>query len=153
MSYMPLEDFLQATNLTKQEIEEKTNLVSENENTFIFIKDGINLFLQKIENQLIAIQMNSKTLEPIFLEKTLQILTFLYEQLIAQSQTQDLVLQEENALLKDTLLELQEEAQKKDKLLAKKEEELEQKEEEIRFLKRKHQLMWGKIGNMGMIKE
>lgn len=153
MSHISLQDFIKATGIPEQDILENITPLENNQENYIPIRDGINLFLQRLEAQLIAIEMNTHVLEPIFLEKTIQILTFLYEQLLSQETTQDHSIQEENTLLKDTLLALQEEAQNKDKVITALENELQKKEEEIQFLKRKHQLMWGKVGNMGMIKE
>ncbi|STP12257.1 Uncharacterised protein [Helicobacter mustelae] len=151
MAQISLQEFLAATHLKEQEILESLTPTLIQDIPHIPIKKGIELFLQRIESQLVAMDMNSHVLEPMFFEQTLQALSFLYEKLLSQTQNEDVI--KENTLLKETLLSLQEEAQKKDQSLDLLLQEIKNRDEEIAFLKRKHQLMWGKIGNMGIIKE
>ena len=102
-----LDTFSNLTNIKEEEIDESL-VRSEGEDKYLAPQDAINLFLQKIGNQLLAIDMNANILEPIFLEKTIQILTSLYESLLKERTESSQASSEENTLLKDTLITLQE---------------------------------------------
>lgn len=149
---IPLDAFSNLTNIKEEEIEESL-VRSEGEDKYLAPQDAINLFLQKIGNQLLAIDMNANILEPIFLEKTIQILTSLYESLLKERTESSQASSEENTLLKDTLITLQEECQNYQSQIQDLQDKVRAQEEEIQFLQKKHQLMWGKVSNISNWKE
>lgn len=149
---IPLDAFSNLTNIKEEEIEESL-VRSEGDDKYLAPQDAINLFLQKIGNQLLAIDMNANILEPIFLEKTIQILTSLYESLLKERTESSQASSEENTLLKDTLITLQEECQNYQSQIQDLQDKVRAQEEEIQFLQKKHQLMWGKVSNISNWKE
>lgn len=149
---IPLDAFSNLTNIKEEEIDESL-VRSEGEDKYLAPQDAINLFLQKIGNQLLAIDMNANILEPIFLEKTIQILTSLYESLLKERTESSQASSEENTLLKDTLITLQEECQNYQNQIQDLQDKVRAQEEEIQFLQKKHQLMWGKVSNISNWKE
>ena len=149
---IPLDAFSNLTNIKEEEIDESL-VSSECEGKYLAPQDAINLFLQKIGNQLLAIDMNANILEPIFLEKTIQILTSLYESLLKERTESSQASSEENTLLKDTLITLQEECQNYQSQIQDLQDKVRAQEEEIQFLQKKHQLMWGKVSNISNWKE
>ena len=149
---IPLGAFSNLTNIKEEEIEESLVRI-EGEGKYLAPQDAINLFLQKIGNQLLAIDMNANILEPIFLEKTIQILTSLYESLLKERTESSQASSEENTLLKDTLITLQEECQNYQSQIQDLQDKVRAQEEEIQFLQKKHQLMWGKVSNISNWKE
>ena len=149
---IPLDAFSNLTNIKEEEIDESL-VRSESEGKYLAPQDAINLFLQKIGNQLLAIDMNANILEPIFLEKTIQILTSLYESLLKERTESSQASSEENTLLKDTLITLQEECQNYQSQIQDLQDKVRAQEEEIQFLQKKHQLMWGKVSNISNWKE
>ena len=149
---IPLDAFSKLTNIKEEEIDESL-VRSEGEDKYLAPQDAINLFLQKIGNQLLAIDMNANILEPIFLEKTIQILTSLYESLLKERTESSQASSEENTLLKDTLITLQEECQNYQSQIQDLQDKVRAQEEEIQFLQKKHQLMWGKVSNISNWKE
>ena len=149
---IPLDAFSNLTNIKEEEIDESL-VRSEGEDKYLAPQDAINLFLQKIGNQLLAIDMNANILEPIFLEKTIQILTSLYESLLKERTESSQASSEENTLLKDTLITLQEECQNYQSQIQDLQDKVRAQAEEIQFLQKKHQLMWGKVSNISNWKE
>lgn len=149
---IPLDAFSNLTNIKEEEIDESL-VRSEGEGKYLAPQDAINLFLQKIGNQLLAIDMNANILEPIFLEKTIQILTSLYESLLKERTESSQASSEENTLLKDTLITLQEECQNYQSQIQDLQDKVRAQAEEIQFLQKKHQLMWGKVSNISNWKE
>ncbi|RDU74160.1 hypothetical protein CQA57_02515 [Helicobacter anseris] len=147
-----LDHFSALTNITKEELDSK--LIHEySGEKFIHPIDAINIFLQKIDNQLLAIDMNGNILEPIFLEKTIQTITFFYETLLKNKTEASTDIIQENQLLKNTLVSLQEECQTYQLQIQNLQKEVDKKNEEIEFLQRKYKLMWGKVSNIGGIKD
>ncbi len=143
--------FFSLTNIQKEEIQEDCLKIIDQQ---IYLKpqDALHLFLKKIENLLLATAMNGNVLEPIFLEKTIQAITFFYESIRKDENHHISNLLQENQLLKNTLVSLQEECQNHHQQAQELQEEIKNKQEEINFLKKKHQLMWGKVSNMGIKK-
>lgn len=152
MSLIAFEDFHNLTGITKEEIDSNI-LKIRDAKEFIAPIDAINTFLKKIENQLLAIDMNGGILEPIFLERSIQAITFFYETLLKNKAENSSDMLGENQLLKDTLVALQEECQNYQNKIQELQKELLQKDEEIEFLNRKYKLMWGKVSNIGKLRE
>ncbi|MDU7693358.1 MAG: DUF3972 domain-containing protein [Helicobacter sp.] len=111
---------------------------------FLSAEGAISIFLQKIDQDLVDFEMQGQKIDPMFLEKTLKIMRTLYEKIIHSIEAQ--VTQAK--LLEDTFLSLQDEMTNlKDELKSLKNLLL-QKDKEIEFLRRKHELMWGKINSL-----
>ncbi|WP_104697995.1 MULTISPECIES: DUF3972 domain-containing protein [unclassified Helicobacter] len=152
MSLVAFEDFYNLTGISEEELD--LNILKiRNEKKYIEPTDAINLFLKKIENQLLAIDMNGGILEPIFLERSIQAITFFYEALLKNKIEGSSDTLGENQLLKNTLVSLQEECQSYQNKIQELQKELFQKNEEIEFLNRKYKLMWGKVSNIGGLKD
>lgn len=147
-----LNHFSNLTKITEEELDSKSIQEYDGEK-FIHPINAINIFLQKIENQLLAIDMNGSILEPIFLEKTLETITFFYETLLKNKTEISSNIEQENQLLKNTLVSLQEECQAYQHQIKILQKEIDKKNEDIEFLQRKYKLMWGKVSNISGIKD
>ena len=146
MTLISLEDFTQLTLIQEKEIDENLLQIHQNQK-YLDPTKALEIFLKKIENQLIAIDTNGHILEPLFLEQTIQIIVQLYDKILKNTQCSSHDVLEDNKILEDTILTLQEECQNYQNQISILEEKLKQKEEEVDFLNRKYKLMWGKLSN------
>ncbi len=141
-----LEEFLELTDINEDEIAKEV-LIIYDQKYYLKPKKALEIFLQKLENTLMATDINGAILKPLFLEQSIKSIVSIYEKIIQTTyhDTQDI--NDENTLLKDTNISLQEQCELYQSQIQALENTLAQKDEEIKFLKRKHKLMWGKISN------
>lgn len=141
-----LEEFINLTGINEDEIA-KEALIEHDQKTYLKPKKALEIFLQKLENTLMATDINGAILKPLFLEQSIKSIVLLYEKIIETTHHNTQDMNDENTLLKDTNISLQEQCEIYQSQIKALQNALIQKEEEIEFLKRKHKLMWGKVSN------
>lgn len=141
-----LEEFSALTGIQEDEIDPK-EIEIQDQKSYLKPKKALEIFLQKLENTLVAMDVNGTILRPLFLEQSIRGIVTLYEKIMQTTRNNTQGMGEENLLLRDTNLSLQEQCEIYQAQIKKLCDELEQKDEEIEFLKRKYKLMWGKISN------
>ncbi len=144
--HITLEEFSQITQIPQEEVDEQ-DLIADLIPKALTPKKALEIFLRRLENVLMAKNINSAILDPIFLEQSIAALSTLYERILQTTQDNTQNIHEENNLLKDTIYSLQEQCQIYENQVQDLESQLLQKDEEIAFLQRKHKLMWGRLSN------
>ncbi|WP_229303919.1 DUF3972 domain-containing protein [Helicobacter pylori] len=153
LAWLELEEFSRLSGLPKERILELVNLgkikskISHNK-LLIDASSGTNALIKKVENNLISMDMNGCSLEPVFVEKTINTILNCMIKSLALKMKRFQPLKNENMFLKDALISMQEVYEEDKKTIDLLRDELNQAREEIEFMKRKYRLMWGKVADM-----
>ncbi|GAA7919178.1 hypothetical protein BB419_04260 [Helicobacter pylori] len=156
LAWLELEEFSRLSGLPKERILELVNLgkikskISHNK-LLIDASSGTNALIKKVENNLISMDMNGRSLEPVFVEKTINTILNLHDKVIGAKDETISAFKNENIFLKDALISMQEVYEEDKKTIDLLRDELNQAREEIEFMKRKYRLMWGKVADMSSV--
>lgn len=113
LAWIELEEFSHLSGLPKERILELVNIgkikskISDNK-LLIDASSGTNALIKKVENNLISIDMNGRSLEPVFVEKTINTILNLHDKVIGAKDETISAFKNENMFLKDALISMQE---------------------------------------------
>lgn len=153
-TWMSLEEF---TKLSGLEEERVTKFVEEgvirsktqNDKLFIDASSGANALVKGVENNLVSADMSGNSLDPMFVEKTINTILGLHDKVVAAKDETISAFKNENNFLKDALISTQEVYEEDKKTIDTMRNELASAREEIEFMKKKYRLMWGKVTDFG----
>lgn len=156
LAWIELEEFSRLSGLPKERILELVNIGKikskiSNNKLLIDASSGTNALIKKVENNLISVDMNGRSLEPVFVEKTINTILNLHDKVIGAKDETISAFKNENMFLKDALISMQEVYEEDKKTIDLLRDELNQAREEIEFMKRKYCLMWGKVADMSSV--
>ncbi|WP_033773335.1 DUF3972 domain-containing protein [Helicobacter pylori] len=156
LAWLELEEFSHLSGLPKERILELVNIGKikskiSNNKLLIDASSGTNALIKKVENNLISMDMNGRSLEPVFVEKTINTILNLHDKVISAKDETISAFKNENMFLKDALISMQEVYEEDKKTIDLMRDELNKAREEIEFMKRKYRLMWGKVADMSSV--
>lgn len=153
-TWLSLEEF---TKLSGLEEERVTKFVEEgvirsktqNDKLFIDASSGANALVKGVENNLVSADMSGNSLDPMFVEKTINTILGLHDKVVVAKDETISAFKNENNFLKDALISTQEVYEEDKKTIDTMRNELASAREEIEFMKKKYRLMWGKVTDFG----
>ncbi|WP_104748463.1 DUF3972 domain-containing protein [Helicobacter cetorum] len=156
LAWVELAEFSNLSGLSKERVLELVNegkIQSKKSGSKLLVdaSSGTNALIKKVENNLVSMDMNGHSLEPMFVEKTINTILSLHDKVILAKDETIGAFKNENMFLKDALISMQEVYEEDKKTIDMMRNELEKAREEIEFMKRKYRLMWGKVSDMGSI--
>ncbi len=126
--------------ITRQEIEFK----EEDGVIYIDTEQGSKMLVPEAMKSL-AIDDGGDSINLDFIEKTISTILNLHEKVIASKDETVSVLKEENMFLKEALISVQEILEDERSNVRVLTEQLDNCQEELKFVKKKYKLMWGKV--------
>ncbi|AFI05543.1 DUF3972 domain-containing protein [Helicobacter cetorum] len=156
LAWLELEEFSHLSGLSKERILELVNAGKiqsrkSGDKLLIDASSGTNALIKKVENNLVSMDMNGHSLEPMFVEKTINTILSLHDKVVLAKDETISAFKNENMFLKDALISMQEVYEEDKKTIDMMRDELDKAREEIEFMKRKYRLMWGKVADMGSV--
>lgn len=153
-TWMSLEEFTKLSGLEEERVakfveEGVIRSKTQNDKLFIDASSGTNALIKGVENNLVSADMSGNSLDPMFVEKTINTILGLHDKVVAAKDETISAFKNENNFLKDALISTQEVYEEDKKTIDTMRNELANAREEIEFMKKKYRLMWGKVTDFG----
>lgn len=151
-TWILLDEFLKLSDLDRSKVQElidNKSIKSKQENGMIYVEanTSTSALIRKVESKIVSLDMNGKTLDPMFVEKTIATILGLHDKVISSKDETIAAVKNENTFLKEALVSMQEIYDDDKKTIEILREQLQRTQEEVEFVKRKYKLMWGRVSN------
>jgi hypothetical protein len=148
--WVTIKEFSQITGIDLETINkmiENNEIKSKEENGIIYIdsEHGTKFVVPNAIKALSTNAQNSETVNINFVEKTISTILNLHEKVVASKDESISVLKDENMFLKEALISVQEILEDERKNIRVLTEQLDTCQEDLKFVKKKYKLMWGKV--------
>ncbi|MDO7252627.1 DUF3972 domain-containing protein [Helicobacter cappadocius] len=153
-TWLSLKEFVKLSGIEEKKVLElidEGSIISKthNDTLFVDVSSGAQTIVKSVENNLVSADMSGNSLDPIFVEKTINTILGLHDKVISAKDETIGAFKNENIFLKDALISMQEVYDDDKKTIDTMRNELQKAREEIEFMKRKYRLMWGKVSGLG----
>ncbi|PAF54059.1 hypothetical protein BKH42_02275 [Helicobacter sp. 13S00482-2] len=152
-TWLSLKEFVKLSGIEEKRVLELINegaIISKTHKNTLFIdaSSGAQSIVKSVENNLVSADMSGNSLDPVFVEKTINTILGLHDKVISAKDETIGAFKNENIFLKDALISMQEVYDDDKKTIDTIRNELQKAREEIEFMKRKYRLMWGKVSGL-----
>lgn len=153
-TWLRLEEFVKLSGMEEQKVQkliQEGSIASRKKNNIVYVdaSSGAKTIVKNVENNLVSADMSGNSLDPMFVEKTINTILGLHDKVISAKDETIGAFKNENTFLKDALISMQEVYDDDKKTIDTMRVELQKAREEIDFMKRKYRLMWGRVSNLG----
>jgi hypothetical protein len=148
--WVTIKEFSQITGIDLETINkmiENKEIKSKEENGVMYIDSEYGTKFV-VPNAIKALSTNAQSNETVninFVEKTISTILNLHEKVVASKDESISVLKDENMFLKEALISVQEILEDERKNIRVLTEQLDTCQEDLKFVKKKYKLMWGKV--------
>ncbi|PAF43735.1 DUF3972 domain-containing protein [Helicobacter sp. 11S03491-1] len=152
-TWMSLEEFIKVSGIEEKkvlELIEEGSIQSKKHNHILLIdaSSGADAIIKRVENNLVSADMSGNTLDPMFVEKTINTILGLHDKVVMAKDETISAFKNENSFLKEALISTQEVYDEDKKIMEVMATQLQKAKEEIEFMQRKYRLMWGKVSSL-----